>query len=297
MVNRATSLEDLQLGQEKVDRAQKNLDALPVWFLGYEPQMYRTFFSFGWKFTFDEFQVARAKVGRMDAKIFQEINAYNKLEAARLEISQAKQNYQQTEDPIVKQQAIAAWQAGIDKLNQLPANTVAKEQAEASYQAYIRDFRQVSGLVAGNHRTNKVIAVAQQFHNKTTTSCTSPPYSVNRWRECANLLSRAIRILEEINLEDEGYLESQTLLATYEAELSEIRIRQQEESDSQRAYDRAQQMITDLPKSIDRSNRDRTAKDILRIINQLEKVKAQTTVYEDAVVMMGFANNKLKQLR
>ena len=297
LVNRATSLEDLQLGQEKVNQAQKNLDALPVWFLGYEPQMYRTMFSFGWKFTFDEFKAARAKVGRMDAKIFQEINAYNKLETARLEISQAKQSYQQAEDPTSKQRAIVAWQAGIDKLSQIPANTVAKEQAQDSYQAYIRDFRQVSGLVAGNHRTNKVIAVAQQFHNKTTASCTSPPYSVTRWQECANLLNRAIRVLEKVDLEDEGYLESQTLLATYEAELSEIRIRQQEESDSQRAYDRAQQMITDLPKSINRDNRDRTAKDILRIINQLEKVKSQTTVHNDAVTMINFANKKLKQLR
>ena len=297
LVNRATSLEDLQLGQEKVDQAQKNLDALPVWFLGYEPQMYRSFFSFSWRFTFDEFQAARAKVGRMDAKIFQEINAYNKLETARLEINQAKQKYQQSEDSTVKQQAIANWQAGIDKLNELPANTVAREQAEASYRAYIRDFRQVSGLVAGNYRTNKVIAVAQQFHNKTTSSCTSPPYSVNRWQECANLLGKAIKILENVDLEDEGYLESQTLLATYEAELSEIRIRKQEELESQRAYERAQQMIVSLPKAIDKYNRERTAKDILRIINQLEKVKAQTTVYEDAVAMMGFANKKLKQLR
>ena len=70
LVNRATSLEDLQLGQEKVNQAQKHLDALPVWFLGYEPQMYRTFFSFGWKFTLDEFEAARAKIGRMDATIF-----------------------------------------------------------------------------------------------------------------------------------------------------------------------------------------------------------------------------------
>ena len=76
LVNQATSLEDLKLGQEKVTQAQQHLDALPVWFLGYEPQMYRTFFSFGWKFTFDEFKAARAKVGRMDAKIFQQINAF-----------------------------------------------------------------------------------------------------------------------------------------------------------------------------------------------------------------------------
>jgi len=297
LVNQATSLEDLQLGQEKVNQAQKNLDALPVWFLGYEPQMYRTFFSFVWKFTFDEFQAASLRVGRMDAKIFQEINAYNKLETARSQISQAKQNYQQAKDTTSKQQAIAAWQAGIDKLNQLPDRTVAREQAKDSYEAYIRDFRQISGLVAGNNRTNKVIAVARQFQSKAANGCAYPPHSVNRWQECANLLNRAINILEKVSLEDDGYLETQTLLATYEAELSEMRIRQQEESSSQRAYDLAQQMIADLPKSIDEYNRNRTGKDILRIINQLEKVKPNTTVHDDAIVMMNFANKKLKQLR
>ena len=80
--------------------------------------MYRTFFSFGWKFTFDEFQSARAKVGRMDAKIFQEINAIKKLEQAQTEIRQAKQNYQQAQDTSSKQEAIAAWQAGIDLVDQ-----------------------------------------------------------------------------------------------------------------------------------------------------------------------------------
>ena len=90
LVNQATSLADLELGQEKVTQAQKHLDALPVWFLGYEPQMYRTFFSFGWKFTFDEYQVARKRIGRMDAKIFQEINAINQFQQAKQEIQQAK---------------------------------------------------------------------------------------------------------------------------------------------------------------------------------------------------------------
>ena len=297
LVNRATSLADLQLGQEKVDLAQKNLDALPVWFLGYEPQMYRTFFSFGWKFTLDEFEAARAKVGRMDARIFQEINAYTKFEQAKNEIEQAKQKYQQAEDNAVKQQVVSAWQAGIDKLNQLPKGTVAKEQANASYEAYIRDFRQISGLIAGNNRTNKVIAVAQQFHNQAMSSCAYPPHSANRWQECINLLGRAVKMLSKVTLEDDGFLETQTLQATYEAELGEMRIRQQEEASSQTAYNSAQQMITDLPKSVNEYNRDRVAKDILRIIDRLEKVKPQTTIHADAIIMTNFANKKLQQLR
>ena len=297
LVNRATSLADLKLGQEKVNQAQQNLASLPVWFLGYEPQRYGTFMRFGWKFTLDEFEAARAKVGRMDAKIFQEINAYSKLEQAQQDIQRAKQNYQQAEDAQVKQQAIIAWQGGIDRLNQLPANTLAKAKANASYEAYLRDFRQISGLIAGNNRTNKIIAVAQQFHNQAMNNCPDTPHSANRWQECINLLGKAVDILERVPLEDAGYLETQTRLANYEAKLGSMRISQQEERDSQRAYDLAQRMITNLPKSVNQYNRERTAKDILNIVNQLKKVKSQTTVYTDAISMMNFANKKLKQLR
>ena len=297
LVNHATSLADLELGQEKVKRAQKHLDALPVWFLGYEPQMYRTFFSFGWKFTFDEFEAARAKIGRMDARIFQEINAVNNLEQARQKIQQAKQNYQQSEDAASKQQAIANWQGGIDELNQLPKGTVARRQGDASYQAYVRDFRQISGLVAGNKRTNKIIAVAKQFYAKANSSCPYTSHSSSRWQQCANLLRKATAILQNVSLEDAGYLETQTLLATYEAELGEITIRQQEELLSQQAYESAQNMIANLPKSVDRYNRDRTAQQVLTIINKLEKVKPQTTVYQESLILVSFAEKKLKQLQ
>ncbi len=259
--------------------------------------MYRTFFSFGWKFTLDEFEAARAKVGRMDAKIFQEINAIALLEQAQQDIQQAKQNYQQASDTDSKQKAIAAWQAGIDQLNQLPPQTLAKEQAQSSYEAYLRDFLQVSGLIAGNNRTNKIIAVAQQFHTQATSSCANFPHSANRWQECVNLLNRAVDTLENVPLEDAGYLETQTLLAAYETELGNMRIRQQEEEESQQAYESAQSMITNLPKSVDRSNQEFVATEVLTIINQLEKVKPQTTVHADAVILLNFANQKLKQLR
>lgn len=76
-----------------------------------------------------------------------------------------------------------------------------------------------------------------------------------------------------------------------------MKIRQQEEGESQQAYELAQSMITNLPKSVDRYNRDRTAREILTIITKLEKVKPQTTVPGEAIVMMNFANQKLKQLR
>jgi hypothetical protein len=103
--------------------------------------------------------------------------------------------------------------------------------------------------------------------------------------------------LSPVPLEDPGYLETQTLLATYAAELGEMRIRKQEEESSQQAYEFAQSMITNLPKSVEQENRDRIAQEILKIINQLEKVKPQTTVYADALTMIDFAKQKLQQLK
>ena len=297
LVNQATSLADIELGREKVIEAQKHLDALPVWFLGYEPQMLRTFFSFSWKFTFDEFQTARAKVGRMEAKVFQETNSFEQFSQAEQEIHQAKQSYQNASDVSGKQQAIAAWQAGIDKLEQIPPTTVAKKQAMIAYEPHLRDFRKVSGLVAGNDRTNKIIAVAQQFHAKSNNTCPNTHHTKQRWQQCINLLNKAISILQQVPLEDAGYLETQTLLATYEAELGELRIRKEEEEDSQQAYDFAKDKIANLPKSIDKNNRDRTAKEIVAIINKLEKVKPQTTVYQDSLTTINFAKKKLKQLQ
>ena len=297
LVNRATSLADLELGQAKVKQAQQHLDNLPVWFLGYEPQMYRTLFNFGWKFTFDEFETARAKIGRMDAKIFQEINAIKQLEKIEQDIQKAKQNYQQAQDISTRQKAIANWQIGIDLLERLPNDTVAQRQARFSYDAYLRDFSEVSGLIAGNNRTNTIIAVAQQFYTQANNSCPDSFHSVTRWQQCLKLLDKAIFILENVPLEDAGYLKTQTLLSLYEAEFGEMQIRQQEEKSSQQAYESAQKMIADLPKLIDKYNRERTAKTIILIINKLKQVQPHTTVYQDALTMMNFADKKLKQLQ
>ncbi len=296
LVNNATSSADLELGTEKVTQAQKHLDALPVWFLGYEPQMYGSWFNFGWKFTLDEFEAARASIGRMEAKVFQETNAFTQWEKAQQDIQQAKQTYQQAQDTTTKQQAIASWQAGIDLLKQIPPNTLAKQQAEAATEAYLRDFNQVSGLVAGNDRTNNVVAVAQQFHTQAKTTCPDAAHPANRWQACADLLGKATAILEQVPQEDPGYVESQKLLAVYDTELKEFGIRQQDEEQSVQAYQSAQNLITNLPKTVDESNRDATANNILTIINKLEQVKPQTTVYEDARNMINSAENKKKQL-
>lgn len=111
LINKATSLADLTLGEVRVKEAQKHLDNLPVWFLGYWPQYT---FWFGWQFTLDEFKTARASVGRMEAKVFQEKNAQTQLLQGEQTLNAAKQQYQQGQTVSDRETAIASWQAAVD---------------------------------------------------------------------------------------------------------------------------------------------------------------------------------------
>lgn len=296
LVNNATSLADLQLGAEKVAQAQQHLDKLPVWFIGYEPQIYRTFFNIGGLFTFDEFKAARAKIGRMEAKVFQETNAMQQLKLAETAIERAKQDYQQAPDELNKTEAIVKWQNGIDELTHLPSDTEAGKTAKTKLNSYRRDFQAVSGLIAGNNRTNTLISVAKAFADRAITRCQNPPHSKKRWQQCANLWQEAISRLNRVPLEDPGYLEAQSLLANYQIDLGEVEIRQQTEANSLKAFEFAYSQIVDLPKQVDDYNRDRVIRQIQQIIIQLEKVSSGTTVYEQALDLLASAEQKLQEI-
>jgi hypothetical protein len=297
LVNQATSSADLELGTEKVKQAQKNLNALPVWFLGYEPRPFMTWFHFSWLFTLDEFKAARASVGRMEATIFQEKNAMLRLEQSKAKIDRAKGDFQKATESSAKQQAIALWQAGIDELTEIPSDTLAGSQAKLKLNAYQRDFQQVSGLVAGNNRINISIAVAQKFAEQASNRCNNTPHQVKIWEQCASLWQQASQKLTSISVDDPGYLAAQTLIVNYESKLGEIEIAREDESQSEIAVEEAKSLIIDLPKQIDSNNRDIVIRQLQIIIDRLEKVRPNTTVYSEARQLMTLANNKLQQIQ
>ena len=127
LVNSATRSYDLTLGEVKVIEAQKHLDNLPVWFLGYWPQYT---FWFGWQFTLDEFKSARANIGRMEAKVFQEKNAQTQLQQGEQTLNKAHQQYQQGQTAVDRETVIASVQAAIDQLEQVPSKTLAGRTAQ-----------------------------------------------------------------------------------------------------------------------------------------------------------------------
>lgn len=295
LINKATSSADINLGTEKVTQAQKHLDALPVWFLGYYPQRYCTLFSCSWKFTFDEFEKARKEVGRIEAKAFQEKNAQTLLTEAEVGIETAKQKYQQTEN---KQQAIADWQAAIDKLEQIPPTTLAGNMVRPKLAATKRDLEKEVGVAEGSKRSSTLIEVAKQFGMQAAKASQNAPHPEQKWELVGSLWEQGINQLQKIPVDNPSYLEAQTKLAEYQVNLANAKMRLQAEKESETAFKQAKNLIADWQKyAVDGNvNRGLLASKIQSIINQLEAVKPGTTNYQKAQELLKFAKDKQQQL-
>ena len=298
LINQATSTADIDLGATKVKTAQKSLDALPVWFLGYYPQAYCGWFGCGWRFTLDEFEQARKEVARMDAKVFQEKNALTQLQQAEQALGTAKQQYQESPNPAEKQAAIAQWQQAIDLLHQLPPATLAGRTAQTKIPAYDRDFGQVAGLASGLALSGNLLQAAKAFADSAQQLSAGEAHSVTEWKEVENHWKEAIARLEKVPDKDPSYVEAQKMLATYTVSLSKTRNRLQQEQESVQAYEQAETLtdrflatIPDGAKSIDRAALERGMNPI---VTQLKKVQKGTTVHGKAQEMLQSAQNRLK---
>lgn len=298
LVNQATSASDIELGEEKVHQAQKHLDGLPVWFLGYYPTTYCNFFSCSWRFTLDEFESARSEIGRMEAVVFQERNAQNLLEEGTLAVDGAEQAFQTAQSGTDRATALTTWQRGMDKLNEIPPETLAGRQSATKLEAYERDYQQVTGNVAGGDRSNTLVDAAKKFAYEAAVAGRNPPHNASTWNRIANQWKTAIARLEAIPIEDSGYSEAQGLLAQYQTNLGIVQENIAKEEASARALDSATEKSTRmLAQNLEGMERNQISSLLQGIINDLEKVQPGTTSYSRASDMLRSANQKLAQLQ
>ncbi len=298
LVNNATGSADFQLGAEKVAQASKHLEGLPVWFLGYQPKFYCSFFSCTWRFTFDEFEAARKSIGRMQAKLFQEQNAQTELEVAEVAITTAKQQYKQAKTLEGKLQAIESWQAGIDRLAQLPPETLAGQAASPKIKAAERDLNKVSGFATNTEESGNLIEAAKAFAMQAAVLSQNPPHPVTQWEQIAQLWGEAINLLQQVPVNNPGYIEAQTKLAQYKTNLGNIRTRENAETKSAAALEQAKEYIAKWQElaGAKRPDRGALASQLQSIINELEKVQPGTTATTEASELLGFAKETLKKL-
>lgn len=299
LINKATAGADFDLGEIKAKEAQKHLDALPVWFLGYYPQSYCTFFGCTWRFTFDEFEAARKNIGRMDAQIFQQKNALTQLNQTEQALNTAKQQYQQAKTAPERQKSSAAWQSAIDQLGQISNETLAGQMAQKKLQAAKRDFQEMGGVATGSLRTDNLIEAAKEFAMSAAVASQNPPHSADQWGKIAALWGESIQRLEDVRVESPGYLDAQNKLAQYKTNLGTAQLRQKVEQDSANALEEAKSAIADWQKLAlsENLNRGYLVGQLREIINKLESVKTGTTTYAEAQKLLQFARKKQQELR
>lgn len=295
LVNQATSGQDIELGATRVQAAQRHLDNLPVWFLGYYPQTYCTWFSCTWRFTYDEFEAARRAIGRMEAKVFQEENALKLLEQGTEAVDAAKQQYQSATAMPAKIEAVTAWQAGIDMLNEIPSETLAGRMGQTKLEAYRRDFSQVSGILADGSRSSNLIEAARQFAWTASEEAQNPPHREETWQRIADLWQQAINRLEQVPVDNAGYAEAQRMLAEYQNKLGVVEERLSAEQRSRQAFESAQSQAVDLGARVETLDTVRYASALQGIINALNQVQPGTTAHEPAQQLLQAVQARLRE--
>ncbi|BAY25077.1 hypothetical protein NIES2100_48770 [Calothrix sp. NIES-2100] len=353
LINQATSPADIEQGSQKAKEAQKNLDNLPVWFLGYYPQAYCNFFGCTWKFTVDEFETARQRVARIEAVAFQDKNALTPLVKGEQLLNVARQQYEQAISIKDKELAIASWQAAIDQLEQIPDSTFAGETAQAKLKAYQRDFDnarigtfiaaaqefdleaekiqatqpkaaselweqaikrlnqiptenprylEAQRLLAGyqvklktvvDPRSDTYIEAAKQFAIAAAKASQNPPHPVVKWEQIEKLWRKSIDQLENIRVEEPGYVAAQKLLAEYQTNLGIIETRRKAESEAQASLEAANEQIQSLIASPPADPQQLKGK-IQGVINRLKTIKAGTTAYAEAQKLLISAQKRLR---
>ena len=297
LINKATAAADFDLGETKVKQAQKHLDALPVWFLGYYPKTYCSFLGCTWRFTVDEFQTARKNIGRMDAQIFQQKNAFTELNQVEQTLNAAKQQYQQAKTATDRQKASGNWQSAIDQLNQIPAETLAGKTAKQKLQAAERDFQAMGGIATGSVRADNLIEAAKEFALSAAVASQKPPHPATQWEQIAGLWEEGINRLKMVPLDNPGYLDAQTKLAEYQKNLGITQIRLQAEKDSEKALQSAKSLFANLQNNVNSpsQNPGNSLGQLQQIINQLESVKPGTTVYPESQKWLQSARKKQQE--
>ncbi|HEY9648143.1 MAG TPA: hypothetical protein V6C88_17335 [Chroococcidiopsis sp.] len=295
LISNPTSAADIDLGGQLVEQAQEKLDKLPVGFLYDHP--YYDYWWYTSRFSVGSFNAARARVGELQAKTFQEKNAQNALFTAEQALTTAKQQYQQATTSGDKLLAVQQWRAALDQFQQISGQTLAGKTAQQKFVAYERDFKEIVGLAAGNEQVAIQIEAAKGFAREAAQLSQNPPHSVAHWTEVIGLWQEAISILERIQPTDpEGFSVAQESLATYKANVAQIRIRLASEQEAVQKFETAQREIQALNARTNPSTTE-VVSSIQGILYLLNEIQDGTTVYKDAEVLRIYATNRLNELQ
>lgn len=144
LLKSATNFTEIKQVENKLEDADKHLHSIPVWFLGYYPEVYCQRFSCNWDFSFNEFEKIRSQTIKLETKVFTQKNAFVSLLEAEQAYNSAKQELVIANTQKQRDLAIASLQASIKSMEEIPSETLAKKKAETKLKVYKRYYEKVA---------------------------------------------------------------------------------------------------------------------------------------------------------
>jgi hypothetical protein len=201
LIESPTSPEDLDRGESKLKEGKSALDSIPAWYIADWGDYSRGYWG-GWGFSPAGLQAARIKAGQLEAKVFQEKNAQIALTNVEKDLAIAKATFPKATSPIEKKLAAQNWQAVIDRLNQIPPQTMAGRKAQQLVANSTRDLKAVAGIAGGDEKVFLLINGAEEYAKKAAESGRNPPHPSEKWNQIALMWGEAIQQLEKITSDD-----------------------------------------------------------------------------------------------
>ncbi|HIK41441.1 MAG TPA: hypothetical protein IGS51_12880, partial [Thermoleptolyngbya sp. M55_K2018_002] len=163
--------------------------------------------------------------------------------------------------------------------------------------AAVAELRSTVGLAAESAKVNAQIENARQFAWQAAKAAQNPPHTVAEWDRVMDLWNEAIARLRQVPSNDlQGKAEAEKLLAQYQANLGEIRVRRDAEAEAVRRLTRVNQEIQQFQQLAGSTNANYQISQLNRILTELKAIPSGTTVYKEAELLTIQAQNALGKL-
>ncbi len=144
LLNSAANFKQIKQVEDRLEDADKHLQNIPVWFLGYYPEVYCQRFSCKWNFSFNEFEKVRTETTEVETKLFVQKNAFIRLLEAEQVYNSAKQKFSLAKTQKQRELVIVSLQESIKSIEKIPPETLAHKKAEEKVKVYKRYYDKIA---------------------------------------------------------------------------------------------------------------------------------------------------------
>ncbi|WP_446684790.1 hypothetical protein A5482_001400 [Cyanobacterium sp. IPPAS B-1200] len=303
LIDNATDFPDLELGSQRLQEGKIYLDNIPIIaqqeLMGYGGSR----FFYRSSFSGSQFLEMRRKVGELEAKIFQGNNAKTTLNRLETQLTEIKNQYQNSNSDQERRQIIQQWRTMLNEFNLISPSTFAGTIAQQKLVAHQLDFEDMVGFSANNERLATFVSTAQDFANLAKVRSQNSPYTVSEWSDIEDFWQKAINELNKIPSTDlEGYRQANRIIVEYEDSLRDVRLRKEREENSLRNFNKAEDLINNYRSSTvnmedSPNNINRRIVQIQEIINILQDIDPNSTSYAEAQMLISDAQNQINSLK